>query len=156
MIDMDIPGVGRLQLRHLVLDVNGTLALDGTLLEGAAKRLTALRSRLELHLLTADTHGRQAEIDRQLNLQATRLVPGDETAQKAAYVTRLGAGGTAAIGQGANDAGMLKTAALGICLLSPEGAAVETLLCADLVVPDLYAALDLFEKPLRIVASLRK
>jgi P-type E1-E2 ATPase len=156
MIKMDIPGVGRLQLRHLVLDVNGTLALDGSLLEGAGKRLSALRDRLELHLLTADTHGRQAEIDRQLNLQATRLAPGDEAAQKAAYITRLGAGQTAAIGQGANDAGMLKTAALGVCLLSPEGAAVETLLSADLVVPDLYAALDLFEKPLRIIASMRK
>jgi hypothetical protein len=34
--------------------------------------------------------------------------------------------------------------------------AVETLLAADLVMPDIAAALDLFEKPLRLVASLRK
>jgi soluble P-type ATPase len=61
-----------------------------------------------------------------------------------------------AIGQGANDAGMLEAAELGIGVLSPEGLAVETLLAADLVVPDIFLALDLFEKPLRIVASLRK
>jgi hypothetical protein len=40
--------------------------------------------------------------------------------------------------------------------MSPEGAAVETLLSADLVMPDIFAAFDLLDKPLRIVASLRK
>jgi hypothetical protein len=29
-------------------------------------------------------------------------------------------------------------------------------MAADLVVPDIFSALDLLEKPLRIVASLRK
>ncbi len=71
------------------------------------------------------------------------------------FVQRLGADAVAAIGQGANDAGMLQTAALGICVLSLEGAAVEALLAADLVTPDIFAALDLFEKPMRIIASLR-
>jgi soluble P-type ATPase len=51
---------------------------------------------------------------------------------------------------------MLQAAALGICVLSAEGAAVETLLRADLVVPDIFAALELLERPLRIVATLRK
>ncbi len=156
MIELNIPGRGTIQLEHLVTDVNGTLALDGALLEGLARSLRGLRDRLEIHLLTADTHGRQAQIDRQLGLQAVRIQEGDEAGQKAAYVARLGAGRVAAVGQGANDAAMLKTAALGICVLSQEGTAVETLLAADLVAPDIFAALGLLEKPLRIVASLRK
>jgi len=61
----------------------------------------------------------------------------------------------AAIGQGANDAGMLKSAAVGIAILSREGLAVTTLNAADLVLPDIISALELFDKPLRIVASLR-
>ncbi|MDO9349185.1 MAG: HAD hydrolase family protein, partial [Anaerolineales bacterium] len=61
-----------------------------------------------------------------------------------------------AIGQGANDAEMLKAAALGICVMSAEGAAVETLTAADLVTADIFTALELLYKPLRIVASLRK
>jgi soluble P-type ATPase len=101
-------------------------------------------------------HGRQHVIDQQLNLQAVRLEPGDEVLQKASYVRKLGAQGVVAVGQGSNDAGMLKEAALGICVFSAEGVAVETLLAADLVVPDIFAALNLLEKPLRIVASLRK
>ncbi len=156
MIELNIPGRGTYQLEHLVSDVNGTLALDGHLLDGLVRHLSALRDRLKVHLITADTHGRQGIIDNQLNLQAIRLHPGDEAEQKAQYVGNLGADHVVAIGQGANDARMLATAALGICVLSREGVAMETLLAADLVVPDVFAALELLEKPLRIVASLRK
>ncbi len=144
-----------MRLVHLVFDVNGTLAVDGVLMDGLVKRIAALRDRLQVHLLTADTHGRQAIIDRQLNLVAVRVEPGDERQQKADYVRQLGAEMVVAIGQGANDAAMLKEAGLGICVLSPEGTAVETLLAADLVVPDIFTALDLLEKPLRLIASLR-
>jgi len=156
MIELSIPGRGNLALEHLVMDVNGTLAVDGILLDGIAKRIGALRNRLTIHLLTADTHGRQAVIDQLLNLQAVRIHPGDEAGQKADYVRQLGAENVAAIGQGSNDAQMLKAAALGICILSMEGLAVETLNAADLFMPDILSTLDLFEKPLRLIASLRK
>jgi soluble P-type ATPase len=156
MIELNIPGRGELHLQHLVTDVNGTLALDGTLLEGVARRLGNLRDRLTLHLVTADTHGQQSVIDHLLNVKAVRIQRGDEAGQKAAYVHSLGADTVVAIGQGANDAGMLKAAALGICVLSTEGTATETLLAADLVASDIHSALELLDKPLRIIASLRK
>ncbi len=156
MIDLTIPGRGQLRLQHLVTDVNGTLALDGSLIDGLTKRIAALRDRLTVHLLTADTHGRQSLIDQQLNLSATRLHPGGEQAQKREFVESLGPDGVVAIGQGANDAEMLRIAALGICVMSEEGAATETLMAADLVVPSIFAAFDLLDRPVRIVASLRK
>jgi soluble P-type ATPase len=89
-------------------------------------------------------------------LKAVRILPGNEAAQKAAYVNRLGPEKVVALGQGANDTQMLRLAAIGICVLSPEGSAVEALLAADLVVPDIRTAFELLEKPLRIVATLRK
>lgn len=156
MIALNIPGRGELRIEHMVTDVNGTLALDGILPEGLVKRIGALRDRLQIHLLTADTHGRQAVIDQQLNLTAVRIKGGNEAQQKAEYVKRLGSASVIAIGQGANDAAMLKEAALGLCVMSQEGVAVETLLAADLLVPDIFAALDLLDKPLRLIASLRK
>jgi P-type E1-E2 ATPase len=107
-------------------------------------------------MLTADTHGRQALIDQQLNLTAIRIQPGNESEQKAEYVRKLGVESVVAIGQGANDANMLKESALGICVMSQEGIAVETLLAADLVMPNITAALELLDRPLRIIASLRK
>ena len=156
MIELNIPGRGLLRLNYLVCDVNGTLALDGILPEGLAKIINNLRDRLEIHLITADTRGRQAAIDEQLNLVAVRISPGSEATQKAAYIRSLGKNQVVAIGQGANDAQMLKEAALGICLLSREGLATQSLLAADLIVPDIFAALDLLYNPMRIVASLRE
>ena len=156
MIELTIPGRGPLRVQHLVMDVNGTLAVDGMLVDGVARRLSALRDRLEIHLITADTHRRQDAIDFALHTTALRLLPGGEALQKAEYVRGLGAESVAAIGQGANDAAMLETAALGICVMSVEGVAAETLHAADLLLPDINSALDIFEKPLRIIASLRK
>jgi P-type E1-E2 ATPase len=156
MIELNIPGRGLVQLQHLVCDVNGTLAVDGQLQEGVKERLSVLRDCLTLHLLTADTHGKQGIIDQQLHLNAVHIQSGEEDDQKTKYVQKLGAETVVAIGQGANDAGMLQAAALGICVLSAEGTAVKTLLAADVVVANIFVALALFEKPLRIVATLRK
>ncbi len=156
MIELSIPGRGDVRLQHLVTDVNGTLAVDGILIEGVAARIAALRERLTIHLLTADTLGRQAVIDKQLDLTGIRLTGGNEVEQKRTFVENLGANSVVAIGQGANDAGMLKAAALGICVMSAEGVATETLLAADLVVPDIMSAFDLLDQPIRILASLRK
>jgi P-type E1-E2 ATPase len=156
MIELNIPGRGNLRLAHLVLDVNGTLARDGRLLDKVAKPLTALRDRLDLHLLTADTYGRQQHIDAMLGLQAVRLQPGDEAQQKADYVQALGPESVVAVGQGANDAGMLRTAAIGIAVLGEEGLAVEALLSADVLVSSIHDALGLLEYPTRLVATLRR
>jgi P-type E1-E2 ATPase len=156
MIELDIPGQPPLKLEHLVSDVNGTLAVDGSLIAGVERAINALRDRIKIHLITADTHGRQAAIDRQLGLKAQRLQPGDEAGQKAAFVRELGDSNVIAIGQGANDARMLREAAIGICVLSPEGTATQTLLASDLFVPDILTAFELLEKPTRLIASLRQ
>lgn len=156
MIELMIPGKGNIELEYLVSDVNGTLAIDGMLINGVSSAIKNLRDRLEVHLLTADTHGRQALIDSQLNLSAVRIQPGNEAEQKAEFVERLGADHVIAFGQGANDALMLRKAAIGVCILSAECAATETLLAADIVAPDIFTALELLEKPLRLVATLRK
>jgi len=156
VVELYIPGRGALRLNHLVTDVNGTLAVDGQLIEGVQQKIEALKDKLLIHMLTADTHGKQAAIDQQLGLTAIRIQPGNESEQKAEYVRQLGAENVIALGQGANDAGMLKEAALGICVFSLEGTANETLFAADLVALDINSALDLLDKPLRIVASLRK
>jgi P-type E1-E2 ATPase len=156
MIDLNVPGRGLIHIEHLVCDVNGTLTLDGCLIDGVAQALARLSERVSVHLLTADTHGHQDEIDRALNITAVRLQPGDEAGQKARFVQRIGAERTVAIGNGANDAGMLAAAALAICVLSPEGLSLEAFHASDVLVPDIRFALELVEKPLRIVATLRK
>lgn len=157
MLEVVIPGRGVLRLAHLVLDVNGTIALDGALLPGVADRLRALGGSLAIHLLTADTHGRQDELDRALGLQATRLTADrSQVEQKAEHVRRLGSAAVVAVGNGANDALMLREAALGIAVVGGEGAAAAALREADVVVTDVLAALDLLLNPRRLMATLRE
>jgi len=156
VIELNIPGRGLIQLKHLVSDVNGTIALDGQLLDGAPEALLALGDRLQLHLLTADTHGRQAQIDERLGLQAVRIPPGGEAKAKAAYVHMLGSETVVALGQGANDTDMLREAAIGIVVASIEGLAIESLTSADVVVPDIIGAFELLEHPTRLIATLRR
>ncbi len=154
MIELEIPGRAPLALAHLVLDVNGTIALDGALLPGVRERLDLLRQRLDVRLLTADTHGRQAAIDAELGLTASVITRG--TAEKGAYVLALGAGGVAVLGNGANDVAMFNAAALRIAVLGPEGLAAELLRSADVLVSDPCAGLDLLLHPRRLAATLRR
>jgi P-type E1-E2 ATPase len=156
MIEIDVPGRGKLELDHLVLDVNGTIAADGKLLEGMPDLIAELRERLEVHLVTADTHGFQAEIDRQLGWEATRVPDANQAEAKLEYVRRLGAERVAAVGNGANDARMLAQAALGIAVIGREGAAAEALLRATVVVTDIRDALALLLRPKRLIGTLRR
>lgn len=155
MIELNIPNRGTIQLNHLVCDVNGTLAIDGRLVDGVSRKLTVLSDRLQVHLLTADTHGQQKIIDAQLGLTAVRIASGDESGAKADFVRELGSEQVVAIGQGANDAGMLTQASIGIAILSEEGLSSEALHAADVLVADIHNAFDLLEKPIRLVATLR-
>jgi soluble P-type ATPase len=108
-------------------------------------------------LLSADTHGGLAAIGEQLAVPAVRLRPGEsEVDQKAAYVRELGAGEVAAIGNGANDVGMLQAAALAIAVLGPEGLAVGAFEYAAIVVASPNDALDLLLHPRRLAATLRR
>jgi len=68
----------------------------------------------------------------------------------------LGAGQVIALGQGANDVDLLREVALGICVLGPEGTAVEALMAPDVVAPGVLDALGLLHPPLRLVAALRR
>jgi P-type E1-E2 ATPase len=155
-LQIAVPGRNPLELHHMVLDVNGTLAVDGVLIEGVAERLAQLRECLEIHLITADTHGRQQEIDRQLGVTARRMQPVDERHQKFMFVNELGHQHTVAIGNGCNDAWMLEAAAVGIAVLGTEGLNTEALRGADVVVLSILDALDLLLRPRRLIATLRR
>jgi soluble P-type ATPase len=154
MIEMNIPGRGKVSLEHLVLDVNGTIACDGVLIPGVKERLDALHPYVDIHLLTADTHGSQAAIDAELGITATIIQHG--TPEKGAYILSLGADQVAAIGNGANDTAMLNAAAVRIAILGPEGMATTLLANADVLVRDINDALDLLLRPKRLVATLRR
>jgi P-type E1-E2 ATPase len=155
-LTLEVPGWATLHLAHLVLDVNGTISLDGMLLAGVDDRLVALQRQVVVHLVSADTQGRLDAIADELGLQAQRLTQGLEAEQKARFVQALGADQVVAVGNGANDVAMLQAAALGIAVLGPEGMATAALTAADVLVGSIHDALDLLTQPRRLVATLRR
>ncbi len=155
MIEVDIPGGASLRLSHLVLDYNGTLARDGELLAGVAEKMKDLSIHLQLHVITADTHGTVTKKLAGLpcSLQIIGLTEQDK--QKEAYVRQLGADKVAAIGNGRNDWLMLKEAALGFVLVQEEGACVAAILQADIMCTGILDAFDILLIPARLKATLR-
>jgi P-type E1-E2 ATPase len=155
MLAIDIPGFGAIAIEHLVLDFNGTLAVDGALLPGVAQRLTVLSTRLAISVLTADTRGTAAKALADVPCRLEVVPNYGQAEAKQRVVESLGAERVAAIGNGRNDRLMLKAARLGIAVIQAEGVATETLLGGCIVVPTANDALDLLLHPLRLVATLR-
>lgn len=155
MLEIAVPGYKNLTLSHLVLDYNGTIACDGSLLAGVAARLATLSGDMEIHVLTADTFGTVKEQLAPVNCRLTVIPKGDQAGAKRNRVRELGAGECVGIGNGRNDSLMLQEAALGIAVVQREGAAVAAVTAADIVVCDILDALDLLLHPLRLTATLR-
>jgi P-type E1-E2 ATPase len=155
-IAINVPGGPALRLAHAVLDLNGTLAMDGELVDGVEARLVALRDRLAIHLVSADTYGNAGALADRLGLVFTAVEQPDEAGAKRAYVRALGAATVAAIGNGANDAGMLAEAAVGIAVVAAEGASCDAVRSADVLVTRPADALDLLLRPARLTGTLRR
>jgi soluble P-type ATPase len=155
MIQVEIPGYRALKLAHLVMDYNGTLAVDGHLENGVGEVLARLAPQIDIHVVTADTFGLAGEQLKDLPVMLSVLPPGDQDAAKRDFVGRLGCAATVAVGNGRNDRLMLAAAELGIAVLLREGAATETMAAADIVCPGIVPALELLLHPLRLTATLR-
>ena len=155
MLNLDIPGFKTLSLEHLMLDYNGTLAVDGRMMVGVFDRLIELSRILKLHVVTADTFGKAREALEGLDAELTILGPGPQAEAKLTYLQGLGPEQVVAIGNGRNDRRILEAAALSMAVSSLEGTAVEALMAAHLYLPSVHEALDLLEKPLRLVSTLR-
>ena len=155
MLEIDIPGCKRLCLSFLVSDYNGTLACDGKLITEVAPLIQALSSVLEMHIVTADTFGLAERNLRALPIKLSILAGENQDQMKAAYLNKLGAEHTVALGNGRNDTLMLRDAALGICLTEAEGTCVQTLQAADVACRTAVDGLNLLLNPKRLVATLR-
>ena len=155
MLEIDIPGYRKLRLQHLVLDFNGTMACDGELLEGVKARLEALSTQLRIHILTGDTFGKAQSQLAGIPCDLSILPVENQDRLKLEYIRRLGPEITVCVGNGRNDRLMLQEAGLGIAVVQAEGAAVQAVLVADVLAPEILAALDLLTHPLRLVATLR-
>jgi len=155
MIQASIPGHENMNLEVLVLDYNGTLALDGQMFESVRENINRLSPFLEIHILTSDTYGTVVKQCKGLPVQVKVLESTEHTKEKGDYVLQFGTREVVAIGNGANDQLMLKGAHLGIAVIGFEGASTQALLSADLIVNKIEDAFGILIETKRLKATLR-
>lgn len=152
---IEIPGREPIELKHLVLDFNGTLAVDGALIDGVHPLLNMLSAELHVHVITADTFGSVDCAMESIPCQVYVINPFDQDKQKELYVNKLGRNHVIAIGNGRNDMLMLQAAVIGIALIQKEGAYAPLISVADVLCLSIVDALELLLNPLRLKATLR-
>jgi soluble P-type ATPase len=152
---IEIPGYKTLEIRNLVMDYNGTVAIDGSIPEDIKEKLIKLSEEFNIYILTADTHGDAEKRCEGLPI-TIKTFPGECAANsKLDIVKNLGSGVCACIGNGRNDALMFMESELSIAVVGKEGIYAPLLAVADICVGCIGDGLDLFLKPARIIADLR-
>ncbi len=154
MIEIDVPGRELITIEHLVLDYNGTIAEDGQLIDGVAERLTELGSKVEVHVLTADTYGTVREQCAGLGIHIETFPRAGAADCKLEIVRNLGSH-VMCIGNGFNDVKMFDEAALAVAVIEKEGTFAGLIAHADIVNKSIVDALDLLLNTDRMRATLR-
>lgn len=154
MLSLNIPGRGPFTIHHLVLDFNGTIAIDGQLIQGVEEKVMLLSNDVDIHVITADTNGSVAAQCSGLPVNVHVLQSDDHTAEKGEFIRNLD--GVICMGNGANDEAMFEAADIAVTIIGREGCATSTLLRSDVLIGNILDAMDLLLNPNRMIATLRK
>ncbi len=153
---IEIPGYKSIEIHHLLLDYNGTLAIDGHLTQGVAEKIYEIaKTGIDVHIITADTNGTVRQTCRDLPVQIEIFENTGASESKRKVASKLGVGHCACIGNGYNDRHMFEACALSIAVIGSEGCSVGAIMQADIVCKHILEALDLILSSNRVIATLR-
>lgn len=149
-----IPGNGELEIKTIILDLNGTLTVGGQIVEGIQERLGKLKERdFRIIFFTGNTRGDAGDIARELGIEWLQAA---DATEKKKLASELDPNTCVSIGNGLIDLELMKTVKLAIATLQAEGVHTQTLLVCDIVVPSINDALDMFIDHQRLIATLRR
>lgn len=151
-----IPHFKNIEIENILFDYNGTLAKNGKVSQKRKALLQQVSKHYKVYVITADTFGSVQKELQALDVEVIVLSTSHHTREKKAFLKSIGKSKTIAIGNGHNDAKMLRSAVLSIALLGEEGCATETLLSSDIVCKSIIDAMELLLYPKRLIATLRK
>ncbi len=155
MFNLEIPGYGKLEIKNLVLDYNGTIAKDGKLLDGLKELIDKLAQVVDIYVLTADTYGSVEKEMAGMPVKIKVIKGENELVEKRDFIIEIGSQESMGIGNGYNDQLMFQEVKVSVAVIGSEGCATILFNIANLVVKDVYDALGLLLNPTRLRASLR-
>ncbi|XPV69835.1 MAG: HAD family hydrolase [Halarcobacter sp.] len=150
-----IPGKEPFEIKSIVFDYNGTIAIDGKLIEGVSENINELSNEFNFYVITADTYG---TVEKELENTKCKVITIGKKSQdicKLDFIKELGSNTTLSVGNGRNDMLMLKESILGIAILQDEGLCSETLINSDLLVKSIFDIFSFLKDSNRLIATIR-
>ena len=154
MISIQRPGMESLDIHFILIDFEGTLAMDGRVHPKAKDKVNLLSKRATITILTKSNREKVEETLKKMKVEILYVTEEDSSQQKLNVLQRLGPHQTAVIGNGLDDVRIMEQAGLGLCVIGKEGSSAEAVAKADLVVTNVLDALDFLLKPMRQRAAL--
>ncbi|NLJ97818.1 MAG: HAD family hydrolase [Tissierellia bacterium] len=155
MLEYAIPGRKTMEIENLVLDYNGTIAVDGKVLEGVKELLLKLSKYVKIYILTADTYGTARKECEGIGGEILTFPRENAGKSKRDIVKKLGGEKTICIGNGFNDIPMFKESILSIAVIEGEGASGQLLIHADIIARSIIEALEIITNRDKMKATLR-
>ena len=152
---IDIPGRESVEIRNIVFDYNGTIAVDGKLIKDVSDSINELSNNFNFYVITADTFGSVEKELKGTNCEIIKIPNATQDLSKLNLVKKIGSNITLAVGNGRNDKLMLKEAVLGIGILQDEGICTETLLNSDIISKSILDVFGYLKNTNRLIATLR-
>lgn len=155
MLLYQIPGRDKIEIKNIVFDYNGTIAVDGKLIDGVEELLGSLAAYVNIYILTADTYGTVKNECKDIDGQVLTFPRENAGVSKREIVEGLGEEKTLCVGNGYNDIPMFEVAALTIAIIEGEGASGELLSQADIVARSIIEAINIILNTNMVKATLR-
>lgn len=155
MILYEIPGRDNIEIENIVFDYNGTIAIDGKLIDRVKELINTLAKDVEIYILTADTYGTVEKECKDINGKVLTFPKDNAGESKKEIVKKLGGQKTICLGNGYNDIPMFKEAILTIGIVEGEGASGKLLINADIVVRSIIEGINIMLNKNMVKATLR-
>lgn len=152
---VEIPGRESFEIKNVVFDYNGTVAIDGKLIEGISESINELSNSFNFYVITADTYGTVKKELQNTKCEVIVIPNSQQDISKLDFVKKLGLQYTLSVGNGRNDKLMLKETVLGIAILQDEGLCTQTLLNSDILVKSIFDVFTFLKDSNRLIATLR-
>lgn len=156
MIELNIPGYKKINIDNIVFDYNGTLAVDGRLMESIKEKLIEISKYVKPYIITADTFGTVRKNFEDIDVEIKIISKENGSIDKLNLIKQLGANSTIAVGNGNNDELMLRESVIGVSILGSEGLSTKALLASDIIINDIKDIFDMIINKKKMIATLRK
>lgn len=140
-MDYNVQGVGKITIDTVIFDLNGTLAVNGKLVEGVKDRIERLKNEgFRVYVVSTDHRGNGKELADDLGIE---FIYAETTNDKEDFIREFDPEMVAAIGNARVDIGLFDYARISIATMQAEGIHAAIFRFVDIIVTSVNDAIDI-------------